>query len=176
MEDNFSINQGVGGWFRDDSSILYLLCTLFLLLLHKLHLRSSGIRSQILEIPDPEDFLFTLWLPESINSSLPRCGFCQPQLEEFWVKHSLLFFLRANLSFESLWLNPVEVMEFQLSCSKSWTMMLWKCCTQYASTFGKLTSGRRTGKGQFSFQSQRKAMPKNAQTTAQLHSSHLLLK
>ena len=25
------------------------------------------------------------------------------------------------------------------------------------------------GKGQFSFQSQRKAMPKNAQTTAQLH-------
>ena len=30
----------------------------------------------------------------------------------------------------------------------------------------------RTGKGQSSFQSQRKAMPKNAQTTAQLHSSH----
>ena len=28
-------------------------------------------------------------------------------------------------------------------------------------------------KGQFSFQSQRKAMPKNAQTTAQLHSSHV---
>ena len=33
-----------------------------------------------------------------------------------------------------------------------------------------------TGKGQFSFQSQRKAMPKNAQTTAQLHSSHTLVK
>ena len=31
-------------------------------------------------------------------------------------------------------------------------------------------------KGQFSFQSQRKAMPKNAQTTAQLHSSHTLVK
>ena len=31
-------------------------------------------------------------------------------------------------------------------------------------------------KGQFSFQSQRKAMPKNAQTTTQLHSSHTLLK
>ena len=28
----------------------------------------------------------------------------------------------------------------------------------------------------FSFQSQRKAMPKNAQTTAQLHSSHMLVK
>ena len=47
-----------------------------------------------------------------------------------------------------------------------------KCCTQYASKFGKLSSGHRTGKGQFSFQFQRKAMPKNAQTIAQLHSSH----
>ena len=34
----------------------------------------------------------------------------------------------------------------------------------------------RTGKGQFSCQSQRKAMPKNAQTTTQLHSSHMLAK
>jgi len=33
-----------------------------------------------------------------------------------------------------------------------------------------------TGKGQFSFQSQRKGMPKNAQTTTQLHSSHTLVK
>ena len=31
--------------------------------------------------------------------------------------------------------------------------------TQYGSKFGKLSSGHRTGKGQFSFQSQRKAMP-----------------
>ena len=41
---------------------------------------------------------------------------------------------------------------------------------------GKLSSGHRTVKGQFSSQSQRKAMPKNAQTTAQLHSSHTLAK
>ena len=41
---------------------------------------------------------------------------------------------------------------------------------------GKLSSGHRTGKGQFSFQSQRKAMLKNVQTTAQLHSSHMLAK
>ena len=38
------------------------------------------------------------------------------------------------------------------------------------------SNGHRTGKGQFSFQSQRKAMPKNAQTTAQLHSTHTLVK
>ena len=66
--------------------------------------------------------------------------------------------------------------EFQLSYFKSWKMMLWKCCTQHASKFGKLSSGRRTGKGQFSFQSQRKAIPKNAQTTAKLHLSHMLAK
>ena len=40
----------------------------------------------------------------------------------------------------------------------------------------KTSSGHRTGKGQFSIQSQRKAMLKNAQTTAQLHSSHTLEK
>ena len=33
-----------------------------------------------------------------------------------------------------------------------------------------------TGKGQFSFQSQRKAMPKNVQTTGQLHSFHVTAK
>ena len=52
--------------------------------------------------------------------------------------------------------------------------MLWKWCTQFASKCETLSSGRRTGKGQFSSQSQRKAIPKNAQTTAQLHSSHML--
>ena len=54
--------------------------------------------------------------------------------------------------------------------------MLGKYCNQYVSKPGKLSSGHRTGKSQFSFQSQRKAMPKNAQTTAQLHSSHTLVK
>ena len=54
--------------------------------------------------------------------------------------------------------------------------MLCKCCTQYAIKFGKLSSGHRTGRSQFSFQSQRKAMPKIVETTAQLHSSHTLAK
>ena len=45
----------------------------------------------------------------------------------------------------------------------------------YQQIWKKLSSGHKTGKGQFSFQSQRKAMPKNAQTTAQLHSSHMLV-
>ena len=67
-------------------------------------------------------------------------------------------------------------MEFQLSYFKSWKMMLWKCCSQYAGKIGKLSSGHRTGKCHYSFQSQRKAMPKNVQTAAKLHSSHSLVK
>ena len=35
-----------------------------------------------------------------------------------------------------------------------------KCCTQYASEFGKLSSGHKTGKGLSSFQFQRRAMSK----------------
>ena len=38
------------------------------------------------------------------------------------------------------------------------------------------SSGHRTGKGQFSFQPQRKGMPKKVQTTIQLHPSHWLAK
>ena len=41
--------------------------------------------------------------------------------------------------------------------------MLLKCCTQYVSKFQKLSSGHRSRKGQFLFQSQRRTMPKNAQ-------------
>ena len=51
-----------------------------------------------------------------------------------------------------------------------------KCCTQYASKFGKLSSGTGLEKVSFSFQSQRKAMPRNVQTITQLHPSHMLAK
>ena len=51
---------------------------------------------------------------------------------------------------------------------------LLKCCTQYDSKFGKLSSGHRTRNDQSSFQSQIKAMTKSVQTAAQLHSIHML--
>ena len=54
--------------------------------------------------------------------------------------------------------------------------MLCKYHIQHASKFGKFSSGQRTEEGQFSFQSQRKAMPKNVQTNTQSHSSHTLVK
>ena len=53
-------------------------------------------------------------------------------------------------------------------------MILLKCCPQYASKFGNLSSGHRTGKGQLSFKYQRKTRPKKVQTTVQLHSFHIL--
>ena len=54
--------------------------------------------------------------------------------------------------------------------------MLLKCCTQHVSKFVKLSSGHRTGKDQFLFQSQRRAMPKNIQATVQLCSFHMLVR
>ena len=71
-------------------------------------------------------------------------------------------------------------MEFQLRYFKPWKMMLWKCCTQYASTFGKLSSGHRIGKCQFSFQSRKKGNAKqcsNHRTIALIpHASKVMLK
>ena len=64
---------------------------------------------------------------------------------------------------------PVEL--FQILKDDA-VKVLHSICQQ----IGRLSSGHRTGKGQFSFQSQRKAMPKNAQTTTKLHSSHTLVK
>ena len=54
--------------------------------------------------------------------------------------------------------NAVKVQ--QSICQQIWKTQQW----------------HRTGKGQFSFQSQRKAMPKNVQTASQLCSSHTLAK
>ena len=50
--------------------------------------------------------------------------------------------------------------------------VLYSICQQ----IWKAQRDHKTGKGQFSLQSQRKAMQKNVQTTAQLHSSHMLVK
>ena len=73
----------------------------------------------------------------------------------------------------SLWTKLVEAMEFSWAVSnpKRW------CCESAA--FNKPanlenSSGCGTGKNQFSFQSQGKAMTKIAQTTTWLHSSHML--
>ena len=65
--------------------------------------------------------------------------------------------------------NPVELFQILKDDAA-------KVFTQYASKFGKHSSGHRAGTCQFSFQSQRKAVSKNVQMTAQLHSPHMLAK
>ena len=70
-------------------------------------------------------------------------------------------------------------MEFQLSYFKSWKMMLWKCFTQYASKFGKLSSGRKTGKSEFSSYSKKGNTKEssNYRTIALIsHASKVMLK
>ena len=62
---------------------------------------------------------------------------------------------------------PVEL--FQILKDDA-VKVLHSICQQ----IGKLSSGHRAGKGHFSFQSQRRAMPKNVQTTTQLRSFHML--
>ena len=64
---------------------------------------------------------------------------------------------------------PVELLQILKDDA---VKVLHSICQQ----IGKIQQWPRTGKGQFSFQPQRKAMPKNAQTTTQLHSSHTLVK
>ena len=63
---------------------------------------------------------------------------------------------------------PVEVFQilkdYAVKVLHAICQQIWKC-----------SSVHRIGKGQFSFQPQRKAMPKNAQTTTQLYSSHTLV-
>ena len=60
MEENFSTDCEKGeeeGGFSIIQATLRLSCTLFLLLLHQLHFKSSGIRSQRLGTPDFENSL-----------------------------------------------------------------------------------------------------------------------
>ena len=64
VKDNFSMDQEmIWGWFMQ-----HLLCTLFLLLLYQLHLRSSGIRSRRLGIPALDNVLSCLTQPFTPNS------------------------------------------------------------------------------------------------------------
>ena len=84
---------------------------------------------------------------------------CQPAMLECEVERALGSIIMNRISGGDE--IPAELFQIQ-------KMILLKCCSQYASKFGKLSSGHRTGKGQFSCQSQRKAMPKNVQTTVQL--------
>ena len=96
----------------------------------------------------------------------------------------LLFCPWTGVSFGRIHYSPVDgvqwlvaILEFlQEKVNTRPSTPPFRSSTQYVNKFGKLSSGHSTGKGQFSFQSLRKAIPNNTQTTAQLHSPHTLVK
>ena len=99
-----------------------------------------------------------LYDPENHNGVITHL---EPDILECEVKWTL----------GSIWGDGITVELFQVLKDDA-----MKVLHLNASKFGKLSSGHRNGKGQLSFQSQRKAMPKNAQTTTQLPSSLTLAK
>ena len=88
--------------------------------------------------------------PRVYQNPRPLCRWCHPIISSSAIPFSsCLQSFPASGSFQMS----------QLSASGGQSIGV----TQYVSKFGKLSSDHRTGKGQFSFQSQRKVMPKNAQ-------------
>ena len=96
--------------------------------------------------------------PDNHDGVITHLG---PDIQEYEVKWALGYVIMDKTSggdgipaelFQLLKYDPVKVLHS--ICSK----------------FGKLSSGHGNGKGQFSFQSPRNAMPKIVQTTTQLHS------
>ena len=94
------------------------------------------------------------WVSDAIQPSHPLSSPSRPAFN--LSQHQGLF----------QWVSSLHQVAKLLELSRYWT--------QYASKFGKLSHGHRTGKGQFSFQSQGKAMLKNVQTVTQLHLFHTL--
>ena len=79
------------------------------------------------------------------------------------------------------WVNSsrevARVLEFQLQHqSFQWTPRPYLLQDGLVGSPCSPRDSQESGKGQFSFKSLRKAIPKNAQTTAQLHSSHTLVR
>ena len=100
----------------------------------------------------------------------PKSSHHEEKFLFLWVDICLyyIFFIHSSISEDLPCLALVYIV------IKYYKVMLLKCCSQYISKFGKFISGHKTGEGQFSFQSWRRAVPKNVHTTAQLCSFHML--
>ena len=70
VENNFFHRPVWREWFWDDSNALHLLCTLFLLLLHRPHLNNQGLRTPGLK--RPRTSRATMYLTESDVNSLRK--------------------------------------------------------------------------------------------------------
>ena len=85
-----------GGWFQDDSRVFHLLCTLFLLLLHQLHLWWPGIRSA----------LYSENVGENHSSTI--CG---------WLALGLMAFVKASITCK---MRTVQFSSITQSCLTHW--------------------------------------------------------
>ena len=91
VEDKFLMDKGVAeGWFWNDSRTLHLLCTLFLLLLHQLHLQSSGIRFWRLGSPAYGEENTPNWVKGTLfrrrTTGVPRSGPYQREIPKPWLR------------------------------------------------------------------------------------------
>ena len=117
MEDNFSMNWGVvGGWFRDNSGVLHLLCNfifIIILLWCELHFRSSSIRFWRL---GPLALMFSRFIHivacirASVRFMAEKCCVCWP---------SLVNDLCVASTFCPLWFMPMRSLALSLSLTLS---------------------------------------------------------
>ena len=113
---------GVGGWFGDDSNALHLLCALFLLLLHQIYLRSSGIRSRRLETPVLIYSNILLWSLLLAESCLTLCNSMDCNVPGFPVLHYLPEFAQTPLMSDLK--NNIYFMHAIRICFMNWGLYL----------------------------------------------------
>ena len=113
---------GVGGWFREDSNALHLLCALFLLLLHQLYLRSSGIRSWRLETPFLMYTNILLWCLSLTKSCPTVCNSMYSSVRGFPVLHHLPEFAHTLLMSDLK--NSIYFMHAIRICFMNWGLYL----------------------------------------------------
>ena len=93
---------------------------------------------------------------------------------EFLYKNIWNNFKMHHIFYHEMNLNKFQTIK-DSKCYQTCSVCVCACvCVSVCLQFGKLSSVHRTGKGQFSFQFQRRVMPKNVQATIQLSSFHML--
>ena len=138
-------------------------------------LRPHGLQHAGLPCPSPT--------PRAYSNSCPLSRWCHPTLSSSVVPFSshLQSFPASGSVLHIRW-PKYWSFSFSISSSNEYSGLIsfridWLDLLAVQGTLKSLLQHHSSkGKGQFSFQSQRKAMPKNAQTTTQLHSSHALVK
>ena len=119
MEENCAMEMGEGRMVCvNDSNSLHLLCTLFLLLLHHLHFRPSGIRLQRLGTPSLKDTFAILTVPMDQEPKFSPVG---PLLRvsPAYNLHSFLelqVLFKAHLVVGRIQFLMVRGLRFLLSC------------------------------------------------------------